>query len=307
MYLEHFQLEKFPFTLTPNVEFFCNLSGHQAALNVILFSLGSGDGFIKITGEVGAGKTILCRKLLNTLDDTYVTAYIPNPDLNPSGLHRAFARELGIAIPGHVDHAGLLELMTKKLLELNAAGKKVVLLIDEVQAVPDESLEAIRLLTNLETETEKLLQIVLFAQPELNSRLNKNEFRQLKQRIIFSYNLIPLTREEMNSYLCHRLAIAGYTKGSIFFPDACDLLFKASKGIPRVINILCHKSMLVAYGQDKKVVDKLSMQKAVQDSQDITKPKYSRLKRFFIFCGVFMVFVGFGALYYEYLAYLFNF
>ena len=269
MYLEHFNLKTLPFALTPNTEFYCNLPGHQAALNVLLLSLRSGEGFIKITGEVGSGKTLLCRLLLERLSDQFITAYLPNPDLSPAGLRRALAIELGIPKPFPVDPHNLLSLITEHLIKYHESGKHVVLLIDEAQALSTESLEALRLLTNLETKTTKLLQMVLFGQSELDAKLNKPALRQLKQRIGFSYYLPTLKREEMDAYLCHRLAMAGYTLGSLFTPKANELLYKKSSGVPRVINILAHKALMVAFGRNEAKVSSKAMRVAIQDS-DLT-------------------------------------
>lgn len=268
-YLSHFELQAFPFTLTPDVQYFCKLDSHQSAMNVLLFSINSGEGFIKVTGEVGVGKTLLCRKLLGSLGDDYVTAYIPNPDINPAGLRRAVAREFGLDIPQHLDPAEVLERLSQHLLKLRQQNKRAVLIVDEAQAVSDASLEAIRLLTNLETPSEKLLQIVLFAQPELDQRLKQYNMRQLKQRITFACRVQPLSRKEMQAYLCHRLAVAGHTSGSLFNKTACRLLYRYSGGLPRVINMLCHKALLVAFGRGETVVSQTSMRRAITDSQNI--------------------------------------
>jgi MSHA biogenesis protein MshM len=272
MYLDHFKFKELPFTLTPNVGFFCNLKGHQEALNTLLFSLRSGEGFIKIIGEVGAGKTLLCRKALDSLAKDFVTAYIPNPDLTPIEMRRALARELGIDLAALHDQHELLTLINNRLLELNATNQRVVLLIDEAQAIPPESLETLRLLTNLETATTKLLQVVLFGQPELDDRLNQPNFRQLKQRISFSYYLPLMSREDLDSYLFHRLATAGYTFGSLFTNKSRDILFRTSKGVPRVVNILCHKALLAAYGRGEPKVTHQIMQLAVKDTDVALKP-----------------------------------
>jgi len=278
MYLEYFKFNELPFGLTPNVGFFCQLKGHQEALNVLLFSLKSGEGFIKIIGEVGLGKTLLCRKLLNSLDETYVTAYIPNPDLNPLELRKAIARELGVELTALQDQHELLALLNAKLLELHHAGKRIVLVIDEAQALPIESLEAVRLLTNLETEKTKLLQVVLFGQPELDRHLDKPHLRQLKQRITFSYYLPLLSPEDMDTYLFHRLAIAGYTSGTLFAKKTRKILYKASKGVPRIINVLCHKALLLAYGAGEVKVTPKMMKFAVRDSHvDVFSDKKYKL------------------------------
>lgn len=267
MYLEHFKFNKQPFALTPNTEFFCELPTHQEALNVLLLSLSQGEGFIKIVGEVGTGKTLLCRILLNILPEAFVTAYIPNPDQTADGLRFAVASELGIEPEAHWTQYQLLDAINMKLLDLHRAGKKAVLVIDEAQALPDECLEAVRLLTNLETEERKLLQVVLFGQPEIDRKLEQESLRQLKQRITFSYHLQPLARHELDKYLNHRIARAGYTYGSIFTESALRRLYRASRGLPRLLNVLCHKSLLVAYGQGKAIVDGRAVKRAIADTE----------------------------------------
>lgn len=266
MYQEYFQLETLPFSLTPNPNFFCQLKGHQEALNTLQFCIHSGEGFIKIVGEVGSGKTLLCRKLLEHLDNQYVTAYIPNPDLTPVEMRKAFARELGLDPTRWQDQHELLTAIHQQLITLHADNKKVVLIIDEAQALSDESLETIRLLTNLETESSKLLQVVLFGQPELDDRLNQAHLRQLKQRISFSYNLPLMNREDLDIYLHHRLAVAGYTHGNLFTKRARNLLYRSSHGIPRIVNILAHKALLVAYGRGDRQIDHQAIRCAVKDT-----------------------------------------
>jgi MSHA biogenesis protein MshM len=267
MYLDHFKMKELPFTITPNTDFFCLLKGHQEALNTLLFSLRSGEGFIKIIGEVGSGKTLLCRKVLESLTPEYLTAYIPNPDLNPIELRKALARELGIDTSEMQDQHELFGLINQRLLSLHAEGKHVVLLIDEAQALPTESLETLRLFTNLETKTRKLIQVVLFAQPELDTILQQSSFRQLKQRISFSYYLPLMNRDDLDNYLFHRLAKAGCTLGSLFSRKSRDLLFKASLGVPRLVNILCHKALMAAYGKGDTQVDRDCMRLAIKDSE----------------------------------------
>lgn len=271
MYLEHFGIEELPFGLTPNTQFFCSLPSHQDAYNVLMFALNSGEGFIKIVGEVGTGKTLLCRKLLTSLDDRYITAYIPNPDLGANELRRALAGELGIKLAADADQTTVIKAISDRLVKYRKDNKQVVLVVDEAQALPEGSLEALRLLTNLETESEKLLQIVLFAQPELDEKLARHELRQLKQRITFSHHLKPITRDELQEYLCHRLAKAGHTKGSLFSKEASDVLYQASSGIPRVINILCHKALLVSFGKGDHRVSAAAMKQAIQDSGNIVE------------------------------------
>lgn len=277
MYLDYFKFTEMPFGLTPNVGFFCELKGHQEALNVLLFSLRSGEGFIKIIGEVGSGKTLLCRKLLDSLGPDFVTAYIPNPDLNPIELRKALACELDIKVNELSCQHELFELINKKLLQLHAEGKSVVLLIDESQALPLESLEALRLLTNLETTKSKLLQVVLFGQPELDEHIKRPHLRQLEQRITFSYYLPLLSREDLDTYLFHRLAVAGLKSSNLFAKNTRDILYRASRGVPRIVNILCHKALLVAYGKGEGKISKKIMLSAIHDTEIISLHSLTRL------------------------------
>lgn len=272
MYEEFFQFQTLPFSLTPNPSFFCQLKGHQEAFDTLQFCIKSGEGFIKIIGEVGSGKTLLCRKLIESLDEQYVTAYIPAPDLTPTEIRKAVARELGLDIANIQDQHELINAVYQRLVSLHANGKRPILLIDEAQALSDEGLETVRLLTNLETINSKLIQVVLFAQPELDERLRQSHLRQLKQRITFSYRLPLMNREDIDTYLYHRLAVAGNNHGQLFTKRARNLLFKASQGIPRIVNVLSHKSLLVAYGRGLRQIDHKAVQIAVKDTNtDIAK------------------------------------
>jgi MSHA biogenesis protein MshM len=270
MYLEHFGLEAYPFGITPDTSFYFDSPNHQEALNVLLVALRGGEGFLKVSGEVGTGKTLLCRRLLNLLDEEFVTAYIPNPFLTPTALRMALAEELGIQFARNIGQHRLLKLISERLIELNAAGKRVVLLLDEAQALPDDSLEALRLLTNLETEKDKLLLVVLFGQPELNARLGQSQFRQLRQRIIFSHQLRPLTGPEAIAYLRHRLAIAGGAGRELFDSAALKLLTQASRGIPRLLNVLGHKALMAGFGQGSAQIDARQVRLAIADTEGAT-------------------------------------
>jgi len=266
MYTAHFGLREAPFGITPDTSFFFTSPHSQEALNTLLVAARNGEGFIKITGEVGTGKTLLCRKFMSTLGPDYVTAYIPNPLLEPRTLMLALADELEITLERDVDQHQLLKSITKRLLELAAGGKKVLLCLDEAQAIPIDSLEALRLLTNLETEKRKLLQIVLFGQPELNKHLQLDSIRQLAQRITFHYHLGPLTRDDMEYYLVHRLRIAGYGGARLFTRQAINKLYRASGGIPRLVNILAHKALMVSFGQGRQQVSRAHVTQAARDT-----------------------------------------
>ncbi|EWH08744.1 MSHA biogenesis protein MshM [Catenovulum agarivorans DS-2] len=266
MYLYHFGLKELPFSLTPNTQFFLGLPSHHEALQTLITALKMGEGFVKVTGEVGTGKTLLCRKLMNDLGDEFVTAYIPNPYLNPDELRHAVAQELAIDSENCAS-AALTQKIQQKLIDICAQGKQLVLILDEAQVLPDESLEALRLFTNLETENSKLMQLVLFAQPELDNRLEQHNFRQIKQRITFSIRLDQLQSEQIQAYLHHRMTIAGYQGMPIFTLPVCKLLFQASQGTPRIINILAHKCLMLAFGQGTSSITTEHAKQAINDTE----------------------------------------
>ncbi len=278
MYLDYFGLKEPPFTLTPDTEFFFDHGSHREALNVLQVALQGGEGFIKVTGEVGTGKTLICRKLLGLLDEQYVTAYIPNPFLNPTALRMALAEELGIQFARNIGQHRLLGLITDKLIDYSAQGKQVVLLLDEAQAMPDETLEALRLLTNLETEKRKLMQVVLFGQPELDQRLAQKKLRQLRQRIVFSYRLDALDRRTVGEYVCHRLGVAGCTRPDLFTPRALKQVHRTSRGIPRLVNLLSHKAMMAAYGAGARSITPAHIRLAASDTDDTRTPPHRWVK-----------------------------
>ena len=209
----------------------------------------------------------MCRKVLNELPEHFVTAYIPNPYLNPDELRRAVAVELGVKQAQRMSAQLLTQRIQNRLLELHGEGHSVVLILDEAQALPADSLEALRLFTNLETETRKLLQVVLFAQPELDERLAEQRFRQLKQRVTFSYQLRALNAQEVEHYIQHRLQVAGYKGAALFNSKVCQQITQASKGIPRLVNILCHKILMLTYGQGVYEITNGHVKNAVADTE----------------------------------------
>jgi MSHA biogenesis protein MshM len=271
MYATHFGLRELPFGITPDTSFFFGSPRSQEALNTLLVAARGGEGFIKITGEVGTGKTLLCRKFMATLGEGFVTAYIPNPYLEPRTLMLALADELAIPLERDVDQHQLLKAINLRLLELAGQDLRVVLCLDEAQAIPVESLEALRLLTNLETEKRKLLQIVLFGQPELNRKLELESIRQLAQRITFHYHLGPLSRDDLDFYVAHRLRVAGFSGARLFSGAAIRGLYKASGGVPRLVNIMAHKALMLSYGQGKQQVVKRHVTIAARDTVGVTR------------------------------------
>jgi MSHA biogenesis protein MshM len=266
MYLSHFQLDDRPFRLTPDLAYAWQEPSQEAALTTLEIALDQGEGFVKVIGEVGLGKTLLCRRLLERLQAPFVTAWLPDPHLSPGTLRCALARELGIALPARPTQQRVHEMLQERLTELVAQGQRPVLVIDEAQALPTSTLETVRLLTNLETERRKLLQVVLFAQPELNQRLASPELRQLRQRITYSCRLRPLAPNDVAAYVDQRLRQAG-AEQPLFTPAARRLLARASKGTPRLVNVLADKSLLSAYGRGNRQVQRSDVRRAVGDTE----------------------------------------
>lgn len=272
MYEAHFGLQEAPFALTPNTRYFLRAPSHGDALELLVVALRQREGFIKITGEVGTGKTLLCRLLLNELDNEAHTAYLPNPNLPPEALYEAVAEELGAQLqPGANTHQ-VLKSLNERLIALAMDQKPAVLVIDEAQAMPEATIEALRLLTNLETESTRLLQVVLFGQPELDALLNRDSLRQLKQRITFHYRIDPLDRDSVAQYLRHRLSLAGYNGADVFRPGALRLITHCSGGIPRLVNVLAHKSLLAAWGRGDRQVERGHVLSAVRDTESARSP-----------------------------------
>jgi MSHA biogenesis protein MshM len=274
MYQTHFGLREPPFGITPDTSFAYACNSHQEALNTLLVAARNGEGFMKVTGEVGTGKTLLCRRFLATLGARFVSAYIPNPYLEPRTLMFALADELGIKLPREADQHQLLKELSRALLHFARQGKTVVVCLDEAQAMPQETLEALRLLTNLETEKRKLLQVVLFGQPELDKRLAHQSVRQLRQRITFQYRLAALTPDEVDHYLAHRLRVAGYHGNRLFLRGAVRRLHRASRGVPRLINIMAHKSLLLAFGEGLQQVLPRHVRTAAADTPAVAPWPY---------------------------------
>lgn len=272
MYEAHFGLQEAPFALTPNTRYFLRAPSHADALELLLVALQEREGFIKIVGEVGTGKTLLCRLLLNELEQRACTAYIPNPHLTPDTLYEAVAEELGVDVSQCANTHRILKALTQRLIELAMEQRPVVLVIDEAQAMPEPTIEALRLLTNLETESAKLLQVVLFGQPELDALLEKDSLRQLRQRITFHYRLMPLDRDAIGQYLRHRLSQAGYNGGELFTSGAMKLICRASGGVPRLVNVLAHKAMLAAWGDGDQQIRRAHVLRAIHDTESARRP-----------------------------------
>ena len=298
MYLYHFGFKELPFSLTPNTSFYLPSPSHSEAMQVLLTALKTGEGFIKVTGEVGTGKTLLCRKLLNEVPDAFEVAYIPNPALSPEEMRFALASELGIKGLSRINQQQLSQKIQLKLVELNQQGKCVVLIIDEAQTIPWETFEALRLFTNLETESRKLIQVVLFGQPELDTMLASHRLRQLRQRITFSYKLRGLTLNEVGQYVRHRVAVASHDGQSVsdnmFSDSAVSLLHKYSKGTPRLINVMCHKALMLVYGEGGEQVTKSHIKFAAKDTDAIESGHTISIPLAYIVMSTTMVLIALG-------------
>ena len=273
MYEFHFGFRELPFCLTPDTQFYLDSPWHREAATVLDICIKQGEGFIKIIGEVGTGKTMLCRRLLSSLPECYLPIYIPNPYLGPVGLFHAIAHELGVTASSDNSHL-LLKAIEDELVQLAVLGHKVLLIVDEAQSMPAETLEALRLVTNLETEKMKLLQVILFGQPELDVILSQPALRQLKQRITFSYTLKALDAALTEQYLAHRVSKAGYSGPSLFDAKSAQLLYFASGGTPRLINILAHKALMCAFGKKARVIDKSFVLAAIDDTEGVERPGF---------------------------------
>lgn len=270
MYLAHFGLHQPPFGITPDTEFIYPSRSHLEGLNLLHVALSSGEGFIKMVGEVGTGKTLLCRNFLAELGADWKAAYLPNPQMEPRAFLLEIADDLGTA-EGEPEAAHVVKRLNRRLLELARTGKQVVLCIDEAQTMPRLTLESLRLLSNLETEKRKLLHIILFGQPELDDMLNAHSARQLKQRIAFQHQLKHLETDEVNNYVEQRLRIAGHSGEPVFDSGAARILARASGGTPRLINILAHKSMLAAFGEGQPQVLMHHVKAAAQDTEGVLR------------------------------------
>ena len=270
MYQSYYGFTEMPFHITPDPKFLYLSETHQEALQHLKYGVTERKGFIVLVGEVGCGKTTLCRRFMNELDPQhYDTALVLNPRVNETQMLRAILAELGETqiTNRKVD---LTAQINQVLLQRIAAGREIVLIIDEAQNLSFEVFEQVRLLSNLETDKQKLLQIVLLGQPELKEKLALEELRQLRQRILVHYELRPFEREEMNRYIHHRLTVSGSMGRPHFTPWALRHLFKASRGIPRIINNLCDKSLLSAFIRESDEVNYWDARRASRDLERLT-------------------------------------
>ena len=266
MYLDYFGLKKQPFGITPDTSLFFKGAERGDVLDAVLYALNSGQGIIKVVGEVGSGKTMLSRMLVNKVPDDTVFVYLLNPNIEAEQVLYAIAYDLGLQVDPSDKSIQILHVLQQKLLEFYQEGKKVVLVVDEAQQMPLKTLEEIRLLSNLETETEKLLQIILFGQPELDEHIDTASVRQLRERITYSFYLSPLDWQMTDKYLHFRLEKAGHQGRAIFDKNAIKLLTKYADGTLRRLNVLADKSLLAAFLQKSPVVEVKHVKLALKDN-----------------------------------------
>jgi MSHA biogenesis protein MshM len=267
-YIDYYSLNKQPFGAAPNVDFYCDIENNYGALEAIIESLHHGDSFIKVTGVAGVGKTLLLNRLVKSLDESFKVCKIMSPDLDSYGIRTALAEELDINFY-NTSPLRLLNKIHHDLLQLLHKGKRTVLLIDEAQLLTDSALEALRILINLENNSTKLLQIVIFGQPSLDARLHSEEMSQVLQRINQSLYLYPLNLKDMDLYLTQRLVIAGHPSGQLFTVAAKRKLHKLTQGVPSLINIVCCKALLLSYQRGMPYVDLKEVQYAISDCFEI--------------------------------------
>ncbi len=266
LYLAHFGLGEPPFRITPHTDYFFAGAHRGSTLDALIYAITQDEGIVKVSGEVGSGKTMLCRMLLEKLPPAVETIYLANPSLSRQEIIGAIADELGITADGRSTHS-LTRAIQDALVERYAEGRRVVLLIDEAHAMPSESLEEVRLLSNLESKSSKLLQIALFAQPELDQRLAAADMRQLRERITQHFDLAPLPAKEVAAYLEFRLRTAGYRGPMPFTASAVEAIARASQGLSRRINILADKALLAAYSTNSHQVDHREVSTAIRDAR----------------------------------------
>ena len=265
MYEKYYGFTEKPFNLTPDSKFFYASSKHEEALNCLLLAISERNGFVVITGEIGSGKTTVCRTLINKLDPSTKVALILNTHLGKKELLTTILEDLGIEYRSN-SKTHLLSALNKYFLEQAAKDRNVIIIIDEAQNLAPSVLEEVRMLSNLETETEKLVQIILLGQPELRKKLALPRLEQFRQRVVFHYHLDPMTSEETREYILHRLKKAGNEKADIFTEDAINMIYAYSKGVPRLINIICHNALIDGLARETRVITPAIVSDSIKES-----------------------------------------
>jgi type II secretory pathway predicted ATPase ExeA len=295
LYLEHFGLSEPPFRITPHTDFFFEGADRGATLEALIYAVLHDEGIVKVSGEVGSGKTMLSRVLMERLPQHVATIYLATPSLEREEILHAIADELDLRVSPDRRSVALRELQ-EHLIRLYGAGRRVVILIDEAHVMPEDTLEQVRLLSNLESSRHKLLQIVMFGQPELDETLAKPELRQLRDRITHSFRMRPLAVTEVGKYLSFRMRAAGYRGPEVFTPRAVRRVARASGGLTRRINILADKSLLAAYTENTHAITDRHVRAAIRDSEFATPRRAARLALYVAAAAVAGVAIGAGAL-----------
>ncbi len=290
MYYAHFGLKEPPFKITPNTDFFFSGANRGAVLDALVYAIANGEGIIKVVGEVGSGKTMLCRMLQSILPEKIESIYLANPSVAPEDVLHAIAFELQLKLPKNADRLKVMQQLQAHLLERHAQGRQVVIFVEEAQGMPLATLEEIRLLSNLETKQDKLLQIVLFGQPELDDNLSKAHIRQLRERITHSFHLEPLAIKDISEYLLLRLRAAGYHGPHLFSDAAIKKLASAAKGLARRVNILADKALLAAFADNVYLVTPKHVKAAIQDSE-FGRPTFQHKTYFFWSIGLIILLI----------------
>jgi len=267
MYYEHFGLTQAPFKITPNTEFFFTGGNRGPVLEALIYAITRGEGIVKVTGEVGSGKTMLCNMLQSRLPENVESVYLANPSVAAEEVLHAIAFELQLGLDRHADRLEVMHVLQDYLVRRHAEGKRVVAFIEESQSMPLATLEEIRLLSNLETRNDKLLQIVMFGQPELDENLRRPDIRQLRDRIAHSFRLQPLTGEEVREYLMFRMRAAGYRGPEMFSGSVVKRIANASSGLTRRVNLIADKALLAAFSENTHTIQPRHVEAALRDSE----------------------------------------
>ena len=276
MYCDYFGLKQPPFKITPDTSLFYPGCNRGAVLEALVYAVLNGEGIVKVVGEVGSGKTMLCRMLEKELPDNVEIVYLANPSLSPENILHAIAFELKLPVEKNASRLQIMNELNEYLLKRHSQNRQVVVFVEEAQGMPIATLEEIRLLSNLETQQNKLLQIVLFGQPELDEMIARPEIRQLKERITYSFQLIPFEINDIREYLNSRLRACGYRAGEMFETAAMKEMRRFSKGLVRRINILADKSLLAAYAENSHVVNQDHVRTAARDSEFVPRWRYQK-------------------------------
>ncbi|MES2499668.1 MAG: AAA family ATPase [Pseudomonadota bacterium] len=292
MYYAHFGLKEPPFKITPNTEVFYTGGKRGAVLDALIYAILNGEGIVKVVGEVGSGKTMLCRMLQTMLPEKIESIYLANPSVAPEDILHAIAFELQLKLPKNADRLKVMQVLQSHLLARHTAGKQVVIFVEEAQGMPLATLEEIRLLSNLETKHDKLLQIVLFGQPELDENLNQTQIRQLRERITHSFNLAPLEPKEIGEYLIFRLRAAGYFGPHLFTKSAVKTIASSAQGLVRRVNILADKALLAAFAENLYQVTPKQVRAAIKDSEFGLEQSKLTAKKSQIFMWLALLVVG---------------